>query len=218
MKRLVLAALITTFFSIPEILYASTSIFLSENDRKLVDQGEIVVREAGTDSRPGKTFEAIGFINASKNSILQVLTAYEKYPEFMPNVSSIDMVEKTGEGTVLNYTLTLPLGKIKKYRLVISVSENDENTGRIRWRKLEWPGLKTSETIRDTTGYWFIEEKAKNRSLVLYHVYTDPGPIPLGLGWIVDVLSKDSVPEALLQTKARAENISSTGGWTKIKQ
>ncbi|MCI5125930.1 MAG: hypothetical protein D3925_16025, partial [Candidatus Electrothrix sp. AR5] len=47
-------------------------------------------------------------------------------------------------------------------------------------------------------------------SLVLYHVYTDPGKIPFGLGWIVDFLGKDSVPEVLVQTKELAERVSAS--------
>jgi hypothetical protein len=64
------------------------------------------------------------------------------------------------------------------------------------------------ETIRDTSGYWRIEAQSENKSLTLYHLYTDPGPIPFGLGWIVDVLSKNSVPQVLLQTKDRTEELS----------
>ena len=39
------------------------------------------------------------------------------------------------------------------------------------------------------------------------NVYTDPGPIPFGLGWIVDIVSKDSVSDILLRTKKRAESL-----------
>ncbi len=213
---LFLAVLITAFFSIPSMPDASPSIFLTAGEEKLVGQRDIVVREVDTaTNKSGRTFEAIGLINAPRNCILQVLTAYEKYPEFMPNVSRIDIVELRGDEAVLNYTLALPLGKIKKYRLKISVTKHEKQVSMIHWQLQRWPELKTAETIRDTTGYWRIEEKTKNSSLVLYHVYTDPGPVPLGLGWIVDVLSKNSVPEALLQTKARAENIALQGNGRK---
>ena len=99
------------------------------------------------------------------------------------------------------------MGKIKKYRLEITASEPTTQSALIKWQLLPWPELKPQETIKDTTGFWRIEKKAQNKALVLYHVYTDPGPIPFGLGWIVDVLSKNSVPEAFLATKIRAEKI-----------
>jgi hypothetical protein len=197
--------LIVPILLLPAMLYASTSGVLNAGEKVLVENGEIIVRELTTDDKPGRTYEAIGFINASKKTIVQVLTAYEQYPECMPNVSRIDVVEQCSDGVVLNYTLSLPLGKIKKYRLKLSTANKDEKTSRLEWQLQEWPGLDSSETIEDTTGYWLVEEQTPRRSRVLYHVYTDPGPIPFGLGWIVDELSKNSVPEALLRTRARAE-------------
>ena len=206
-----LAMLLTAFLSNPTLLEASTSIVLTEEEKKLVEQSDIIVREVSTVNKSGRTFEAIGLVNAPKKTIIQVLTDYQKYPEFMPNVSRIDIVEQRESEAVLNYTLSLPLGKTKKYRLKVTMTEHDNQTAMIQWKMQKWPGLKATETIKNTTGYWRIEEKSKNSSLILYHVYTDPGPIPFGLGWIVDVLSKNSVPEALLQTKAKTERISQKG-------
>lgn len=202
-----LCVVIVVFFLFPTRLYATAPVSMTNDEKKRVDRGEIIVREVPAGDAAGKTFEAIGRINASRESIVQVLTAYETYPEFMPNVSNIEIVEQNGNDAILNYTLSLPLGKIKKYRLKISVAEHENFTSVMQWQMLDWPGLKTAETIKNTTGFWQIEEKGLNRSLVLYHVYTDPGPVPFGLGWIVDYMSKNSVPEALTQTKARAEEV-----------
>jgi len=204
---LLLPLMMAAVLLLPARLPAATAIVLNADEKILVGQGDIIVREVTTTDKPGRTFEALGLVNASKNTIVRVLTAYEYYPEFMPNVSRIDIVGHSGDGVVLNYTLSLPLGKIKKYRLKMSGSEEDDKSARLQWHLQEWPGLKISETIKDTTGYWLIDEKTPHSSMVLYHVYTDPGPVPVGLGWIIDVLSKNSVPEALVQTKARAERI-----------
>jgi ribosome-associated toxin RatA of RatAB toxin-antitoxin module len=209
-KQIYLAFLITGFFLIPAVLGASDSISLTGHEKKLIEQGEMIVREIETIGKDGKTFEAIGLINATRGTIFQVLSEYEKYPEFMPNVSHVEIVGQIDNESIINYTLTLPLGKIKKYRLGIAVSEPESRSSLIKWQLHKWAELKTEETIRDTSGFWRIEEISRNSSLVLYHVYTDPGPIPFGLGWIVDVLSKNSVPEAFLQTKVRAERIALT--------
>jgi len=193
--------------SIPTMLNAADFISLDEHEKKLVTKGEIIVREINAPGKRGRTFEAVGLVKASRNNVLKVLKDYKKYPEFMPNVTRIEIVEQRGNDAVLNYTLTLPLGNIKKYRLKISERAPGNQFSIIEWQLQKWPELKMEETITDTAGYWRIEEKSENDSLVLYHVYTDPGPIPFGLGWIVDVLSKDSVPEVLLQTKYRAEKL-----------
>lgn len=210
MKKLItifLVCLFTGLFFCSAPLIAANSIFLNEREKELIDRGEIIVREIDAGNKNGRTFEALGVINAPQAQVLQALTDYGKYPEFMPNVSHIEILKQNRNEAVLNYTLTLPLGKIKKYRLRIYITKPDRQTSKIQWQYLIWPGLKMEESIIDTSGYWFIEELSKSSSLVLYHVYTDPGPIPFGLGWIVDVLSKNSVPEALLQTKLRTEQI-----------
>lgn len=194
--------------SIPTMLNAANVISLNEHEKKLVAKGEVIVREIDAAGKKGRTFEAIGLIKSSKNNVLKILKDYKKYPEFMPNVSRIEIVEQRGNEAVLNYTLTLPMGKIKKYRLRISESAPENQFSILEWQIQKWPELKMEETITDTTGYWRIEEKSENNSLVLYHVYTDPGPIPFGLGWIAEVLSKNSVPKVLLQTKYRAEKLS----------
>jgi len=207
-KQYIMVCFLAGMLSIPTMLKAANVISLNEHEKKLVAKGEVIVREIDAAGKKGRTFEAIGLIKASRNNVLRILKDYKKYPEFMPNVSRIEIVEQRGNDAVLNYTLTLPMGKIKKYRLKISESAPENQFSILEWQIQKWPELKMEETITDTTGYWRIEEKSENNSLVLYHVYTDPGPIPFGLGWIVEVLSKNSVPEVLLQTKYRAEKLS----------
>jgi hypothetical protein len=192
--------------SSPTLLKAA-NLALNENQKKVISKGEIIVREIEAVGKKGLTFEAIGLIKASRKNVVKVLKDYQKYPEFMPHVSRIEIVEQRGDAAVLNYTLSLPLGKIKKYRLRISEAALGDTTSLLQWQLQKWPGIKTEETISDTTGYWRIEERGEGTSLVLYHVYTDPGPIPFGAGWIVDALSKKGVPEVLLQTRRRAEKL-----------
>jgi hypothetical protein len=207
-KRYFIVFIVAGFLSIPTMLNAAAVISLDEHEKKLIARGGIVVREIETAGKKGRTFEAVGLVKARRNNVLKVVKDYKKYPEFMPNVSRIDIVEQRGNDTVLNYILALPMGNTKKYRLSLTESAAGNQSSILEWHMMKWPELKTEETISDTTGYWRIEEKSENVSLVLYHVYTDPGPIPFGLGWIVDVLTKKSVPDVLLQTKKRAEKLS----------
>ncbi len=190
---------------LPILLQANPWSALSQQEQERIDAGEIVVHEVPNAARPGRTFEAFGRFNASRVHLMEVLTRYELYPEFMPNVSRITILEEQDAESTLEYELSLPLGKTKQYRLKMSISEPDAHSTRLQWQQVPWPGLNARETIKDTTGYWHIQEISPDRSLVKYHVYTDPGPIPFGLGWIVDLLSKESVPKTLLQTRMRAE-------------
>ena len=167
-------------------LHAAYNIILSDQEKERVDQGEIIVRDVSPPEKAGRTLEAVGLIYAPRNVVVQVLTDYENYPEFLSNVNRVDIVEQKDNESILNYKLTLPLGKIKKYRLKIALTKPSDQTSLLAWQLQEWPGLKPEETIKDTTGYWLIKQEAKGKLLVLYHVFTDPGPVPFGLGWIVD--------------------------------
>ncbi|MCI5142276.1 MAG: hypothetical protein D3909_11280 [Candidatus Electrothrix sp. ATG1] len=184
---------------------AEPVISLNRQEKQRIHEKEVIVRERPTRGKPGKIFEAVGIIEAERERIQEIVQDYQSYPDFMPNVSRIEILEQDKSTTLLNQFLSLPMGKSKKYRISMKASEPDEGTTLIQWQLRPWPGLKPEETIKDTSGFWRIEELAEKRSLVLYHVYTDPGKIPFGLGWIVDLLSKDSVPEVLTKTKERAE-------------
>jgi hypothetical protein len=73
----------------------------------------------------------------------------------------------------------------------------------IGWQLIPWPELSPSETIRDTSGYWRLTPLPGDKTLVEYQVRTDPGDIPFGAGWIVDLLTKGSLPDILESTRKR---------------
>lgn len=194
---------------LPSSAKTKSSISLNAQEHHTVhEKKKVLVRKQPTNGKPGKIFEAVAIMEAKREVILDIVLNYARYPDFMPNVSHVEILQQDESTALLNYTLVLPLGKIKKYRVRMKATEPDDQTSLIQWHLEQWPGLEPEETIRDTTGFWRIETLDAKRSLVLYHVYTDPGKIPFGLGWIVDLLGKDSMPDVLLQTKKRTEKVS----------
>lgn len=184
-----------------------SSISLNPEEQQQVDQGQLVLRELSHPELAGRTFKAIGIMDAPLTDVVQVITDYEAYPEFMPNVSLVDIHEQQADTSILNYYVSAPMGITKQYRIKIAASTVDQAQALVQWSQVEWPGLKASETIKYTQGYWLIEAQADSSSLVLYQVYSDLGPVPFGLGWIVDVLTKNSFPKVFLQTRLRAEGM-----------
>lgn len=121
MKTLLcLAAILYGFVSI-----AIANIDLTQSEKDLVSQYKVIVREVPTNNKKGKTFEALGLIKASVNEVYQVLTKFEDYNKFMPNVSKIEILKRYVGSATLNYTLTLPLWIIRKYRLSITFQDNE---------------------------------------------------------------------------------------------
>jgi uncharacterized membrane protein len=204
MHKAIHVIIVLSLFVIINNAQASTNISLTDDEKTSVLQGNVIVREIPDDSEAGRTFEAIGLFDAPIDDIYNVIADFEKYDQFMPNIVNVRVLQENASSAVMNYTLGLPLGKLKKYRLSMTFLK-EENRATLKWHMIEWPGIKKSETINDTRGYWLLENYHGSRSgvLVLYHVYTDPGHIPWGLGWIVDFLTKGTVPNIVKNTRER---------------
>ncbi len=186
-------------------LYPADQIVLSSLESQLLAQDEVIIRDLSLPGQKVKTFEAVTIIQASRQQIVDVILDFESYPDFMPNVNQVDEVGKDSDGVHLNITLGLPLGISKKYRIALTEAGQNEQFSKIAWHSLEWPGLKPSETIKETNGYWLVQEKSDTSAVVLYHVRTDPGPVPWGFGWVVDLLTQNNLPDILLQTGIQAK-------------
>lgn len=172
-------------------------------DLKTLNGKEVRVVDQTRAGSPGKTFAAATIIDAPMASVCKVLQQYAAYPSFMPNTQST-VVSQTGPGfSVIDVTLKLPMGKIKKYRLRMEPKVSAASCA-LGWKMQPWPGLKQEETIADTSGQWQLTPLSPTRTAVRYSLFTDPGPIPFGLGWIVDSMSKDSIPQTLDAVRARA--------------
>jgi hypothetical protein len=188
---------------------SNQEIVLSAAEKARVDNMDVVLREIGNPGKAGKTFEAIALVHGKVDEIYTVLQDRGRYSEFVPHVAKVEVTETNEKFGRANFTLKLPMGKMKRYR-VEYWSERNAAKLRMFWKLIPWegPAIPESETIVDTTGYWTIQPSDKDGYLlVLYHVYTDPGKIPTGLGWIVDILTKDSLPDLLKATRKRIETL-----------
>lgn len=165
--------------------------------RKL-ERGEIIINSIPQQG-DGTRFQAWAIFNASVKETHDVLIDFKNYPKFMPDITQTEILSK--EPTIVNYTLGLPLGIKKRYRLTHTVESQDEEV-KLRWKQIPWKEVALEDSIRDTEGLWHLSALGENKTLVLYDITTDPGAVPFGFGWIVDYLSKESVPNVLKNTKA----------------
>jgi len=177
--------------------------------KKSILRGKITVRKIADLEKNAEEYEAIGLIEGTLEQVSGVLADFESYPKFMPNVNNITIRSSTEKETIVDYKLVLPMGFVKKYRLKFW-SKSEKNRVQHFWKKLPWPGLKPKETVVDVYGQWILESLPEKDSQVLayYRVYTDPGKIPLGTGWIVDILTKQSIPNIIKQTRGRVRTVS----------
>lgn len=178
----------------------------SEIDTTKLSEGRVEILDLSKPGAAGKTYLAATIIAAPMPTLCALIQRYADYPGFMPNTDKAQIVASEAGATLVDMTLKLPLGKIKKYRLRMEPKASAK-TCRLAWKLVPRPELSQEETIADTAGYWLLEplEADAGRTVVRYHVYSDPGPVPMGLGWIVDALGKDSLPKTLEGLRAKAQ-------------
>ena len=178
---------------------------LSSGESQEIQSGELIMREVKTQYGDGLCMETIGIMEASGETIFQVLTDYPSYPEFMSTVDSVEILASKEGLVTMNYILKPILGVSKRYRLEMVSDSLDLNVWRVSWKQVEWAGLTELETIADTWGSWLIIQQSKSHCLVHYSVYSDPGGVPFGLGSIVDAIGKRSMEKAYRETRQRVE-------------
>lgn len=176
-------------------------------EQKMIADGEVVLRELDSVLPGGQLIETVGVIRSTEKVLIDLLTDYSSYPEFMTAVAAVEVVESIGDSSILNYHLQPILGYTKQYRLSIAPSRLGEKVWKLEWFLVSWPGLSASQTIQDTRGYWLIIAEAPQQMLVQYSVDSDPGPIPFGLGGLVEIVAKRKVKKVFEETRQRAEQL-----------
>lgn len=196
----------TVLTGIAACLLVLSSTQAAQLDASKFSETQVQLIDLSKADSNGKTFAAGTILNAPVSKVCTTIQAYEDYPSFMPNTARAKVNRQPDETALVDFTLNLPLGKVKKYRLKMTPKVGS-NTCHLSWKLQPWEGLKQEETIADTSGYWELSALADNpaKTVVKYQVFTDPGPVPMGLGWIVDSMSKDSIPKMMdaLRTKLR---------------
>ena len=179
--------------------------FAADIDVNHLSETQVDISDVSKAGVAGKSFVAGTIIDAPLPKLCAIIDNYADYPSFMPNTDKTVVVQAADTISVVDMTLKLPLGKIKKYRLRME-AKNSPQACHLAWKMVPQPALTPEETIADTSGYWELTPHPanKNKTVVKYFVYSDPGPVPMGLGWIVDSLGKDSLPKTLEALRSKA--------------
>lgn len=176
--------------------------------REMADilNGAIILRELPNAGKPGKTYEALGSLPGGLDEAYAVITDYRRYPEFMPRVARVAVRDVDATTAIVEIRLALPLGQSKQYRLEFRAARSDEGF-EVTWEKLPWPGLSPSQTVKDTSGRWLVRRSGLGGVLAAYLVYSDPGPVPLGLTGTAQALGKRSLADVIERTRRRIRQL-----------
>lgn len=177
---------------------------LSPREQQQVERGELVIHAESIGDGHIKEVQGLLKIKASPMHVFTLITDYEHLPEFMPNLDKVEVLTRDKNGAQVDYYLDLPFGVKKRYRLQLNYDTTSPDL-RMAWHSIPWQGVPEGETVKNTVGYWQLTAIKNNETLLHYYTKTDPGHVPLGLGWLIDYLTKKTVAKLLQNTKKRVE-------------
>jgi ribosome-associated toxin RatA of RatAB toxin-antitoxin module len=143
-------------------------IVFSDSLGKLLKRGDdFAIRLIESPTCGPKIAETRFLVNASKGACWKVITDYEHYPEFMPNMRSAKPLSGNGESGSYEFSLKVALWTIR-YAINIKTEKPDST-----WT-LSWTYLRGD--LKSTTGSWELTE-CKERpgfSIACYRVCVEP--------------------------------------------
>ena len=184
------------------VLQLDPIVLSSAEQVEVLEKGKIILRSVANPGLKGRTYEAIGTLPGSLDEVLAVVLDYRHYHEFMPRVERTVVTDESPTVSVVEQHLKLPLGISRRYRLRYTVRSGADGF-RVDWVKVPWPEVPLSRSVVDTSGHWQVARTSDGRLLAVYHVYTDPGRIPLGMKGLAFSLSKQDLPKIIERVRER---------------
>lgn len=129
-------------------------------------------------------------INAPAERIFDIITDYEKYPEFLPEVKAVRVTGKGTPQTDVHYEVDV----MKRIKYTVRMKEE-------RPRSVSWTFV-TGEVMKDNKGSWTLEPQG-DKTHVTYQLEMALGAfVPKS---IVNALAETQLPKMLEAFKQRAE-------------
>lgn len=133
-------------------------------------------------------------VGVSAEAMFQVITDYASYPEFIPEMTQVEIIEDRG----VHKTVTFEL-EIFKIGVRYTVAMEEEP-----YRRLSWV-LVDSNWIRLLEGFWLIESKGRRLCEITYNQEIKlKGFMPRSVS---NKLVQFMLPAMLGQFKRRAEGL-----------
>jgi coenzyme Q-binding protein COQ10 len=131
-------------------------------------------------------------INAPIEKVFDVITQYEKYTQFLPEVKEVRTSGRQGNEVNVHYKVDVM--KTIKY----TIRSKEERPTRMSWTFVE------GEFMKDNKGSWVLEKDGETKTKATYSVEMALGAlVPKS---IVTALVETSLPKMLEAFKRRAES------------
>lgn len=166
----------------------------------------ITVREREVPDSDIRAVKAETVMKAPAERIWQVLNNRQDYPEFMPYVEEVRLLEREPGMAIVYQRVDPPLVSERDYTIRVEADIDREN-GRYErcWHIANDRGPDEREDIvriPTSKGCWRLQRVATERTRVRYRVHTDPGgSVP---SWLVNQANSNGVPKLLRSVEKRA--------------
>ena len=130
-------------------------------------------------------------IDAPVEKVFRVVSDYDRYAEFLPEVKRVSTSERSGNEVKVHYEVEV----IKTIKYTLKMRE--EPPHRVTW------SFVTGEVMKDNHGEWVLEPSGDAKTKATYTIEMALGPlVPKA---IVKALVEGSLPKMLEAFKRRAE-------------
>jgi len=139
---------------------------------------------------PGATRSIV--INASVEKCFAIISDYERYPEFLPEVKRIKTANRRGAEVDLHYEAEV----IKMIKYAVHIHE--EKPTKVSWTLID------GEFMKDNRGGWVLEPLADGTTKATYNIAVEVGLLVPKT--IVNALVDTQLPRLLENFKKRIES------------
>ena len=175
---------------------------LDKKTIKSIESGDIVTVKTDKNYGDARHYQVYGIINQDISKVFDAIENFDNYPEFMPRFDYAESIEVSDSLISYIFHITLPMNIKYKYKIKMKRYKSNSYAW-LAWETIPWEG----NSINETWGQWYLTPyNDNNKTLVQYQVYTDPGYIPFGFEWIINIMSEKSLPETVKNLKTWVEN------------
>jgi len=131
--------------------------------------------------------------DVSADKIYKVLTDYEKYPDFMDGVKSVNELSRDGNTAIVEYNLNI----IKKFTYTVKITEVENQS--VSWT------FEGGDLFHSNTGSWTLKDNGNGTTDVTYKLDLDfKVKVP---GMISKKLVSSNLPSMMKSVCKKAKSI-----------
>lgn len=195
---------VTHAHGMPHAPGAATAGLTAEEVARL-NAGNVVVKADTSTAEGGNRAAGIAaycVINKPLDAVWAVMLDYQKFDEFMPQLTKVEILERTRDTVKATETVSVALRTVT-YTLDVKFDHAR--------RRVSWALDKSRKNdIADTSGAWEFVPYGRGATLVRYTTSVDSGM--LVPRFLEELLVKNGVPDVLVSLRRRTE---SNGAWKK---